>query len=83
MERGDNEILGSFVNLISGFGGLCSGCRIVCQESCKFGLGVGFNCLKFGRGISGFCGCRTPLLQWARPFVVGVQFPQRRFVSLQ
>jgi hypothetical protein len=56
--------------------------KCVCPKSCRFGLGVGFNCLKFGRGILGFCGCRIPLLQWARPFVVGVQFPQGRYVLL-
>ncbi len=33
MEGGDNEILGSIVNLISGFGGLCSGYKIVYVKS--------------------------------------------------
>jgi hypothetical protein len=29
MEGGDNKVLGSIVNLIFGFGGFCSSCRIV------------------------------------------------------
>jgi hypothetical protein len=31
--RSDNEILGSIVNLIYGFGGLCSSCRIMYVKS--------------------------------------------------
>jgi hypothetical protein len=55
----------------------------ICPEFYRFGLGVGFSCLKFVKGILGFSRCRIPLLQWAKPFVVGVQFPQGKFVLLQ
>jgi len=33
MEGGDNEVLGSIVNLIFGFGGFCSSGRIVYVKS--------------------------------------------------
>jgi hypothetical protein len=83
MEGGDNKVSGSIVNLIFGFGGFCSGCRIVYVKNlADLVWVVGLGCLKVGRGISRLCGCRTPLLQRERPFLVGVQFPQGRFVSL-
>jgi hypothetical protein len=33
MEGGDNEVLGSIVNLIFGFGGFCSSCKIMYVKS--------------------------------------------------
>jgi len=65
--RGDNEISGWILDLIFGFGGLCSSCKIVYVNSLvNLVWALGLAAWKLGGGFQGcaMCGCKTPLLHF-------------------